>query len=102
MIDISSVAEDIGLFDTQTTKAGNILSVQLGALEYAPLLGIDLKYFLSKDFKFQNASFRAYLVEVLANNAINVAGVVELINNLFTQYNFEITPSGSTGGLVSG
>ena len=49
MIDIvSSIdGQDIGTFNTQTTRAANILSVQLGTLEYAQDLGIDLKYFFS-------------------------------------------------------
>lgn len=101
MTDIVSVTTDIGLFDSQVPKATNILSVQLGALEYAQTLGIDLKYFLSEDVRFQNASFKAYLVEVLANNGINVAGVLEAIENLFTQYTFELQPSDKDGGLVA-
>ena len=101
MIDIVSVTTDIGLFDTQTSRAANILSVQLGNLEYAQDLGIDLKYFLSEDFRFQNESFKAYLVQVLANKGINVASVVELIENLATHYTFNLTPAETEGGLVA-
>ncbi len=102
MIDITGVtAGDIGVVDTQASKAANVLSVQIGALEYAPLLGIDLKYFLSEDFRFQNASFRAYLVEILANNGINVASVRENIENLFSTYQFNLTGQESNQGLVA-
>ncbi len=59
MTDIVSIGADIGLYDSQSPRAANILSVQLGALEYAPTLGIDLAYFLQEDFRFQNESFKS-------------------------------------------
>lgn len=101
MIDIVSVGADIGLFDTQTCKAANILSVQLGALEYNPTVGIDLKYFLSEDFQFQNESFRAYLIEVLSNSGINVSSVLETIDNLFTTLSFTLSADDKTSGLIA-
>ncbi len=102
MIDIvSSIqGQDMGMFDTDTCRAANILSVQLGSLEYEPNLGIDLKYFLSEDFQFQNASFKAYLIEVLANNRINVASVLDQIEALFHVYTFNISAEDKTSGLV--
>jgi len=101
MIDITSVGTDIGLNNTDNFRAKNILSVQVGNLEYAPDLGIDLAYFLSEDFKFQNESFKAYLVQVLANNAINVASVLDTVNNLFEQYTFNLSPTEGEGGMVA-
>ena len=101
MIDIVSVGTDIGLFDTQTTRAANILSVQQGSLEYASDLGIDLKYFLSEEFRFQNDSFKAYLVQRLANYGINVASVTDTVENLFRQYTFNIPPAEVEGGMVA-
>lgn len=92
---------DIGLYDTQTSKAGNILSVQVGSLEYAPLLGIDLAYFLSEDFSFQNSSFQAYLVEVLSNNGINVTQQIALINTLFTNLNIQVGAEENNSQLVA-
>ena len=101
MTDIVSITTDIGVFDTQTCKAANILSVQLGNLEYAPLLGIDLVYFLNEDFRFQNESFKAYLVQVLANNGINVASVVDMIEDLLVRYSFNISAEETNSGLVA-
>ena len=101
MIDIVSLGDDMGIYSTQNYKAKNILSVQLGDLEYAPLLGIDLRYFLSEDFKFQNDSFKAYLIEVLANSGINVASVEEQIETLFTRFNFNLTPEETSSGMVA-
>jgi hypothetical protein len=103
MIDIVSLHDglDMGVFDTQTVRAENILSVQVLSLEYAQDLGIDLKFFLSEDFRFQNASFRSYLIEVLANRGINVASVINTVNNLFTQYTFNLTKEDSGSSLVT-
>ncbi len=101
MIDIVGFTEDLGMADTQVKKGENILSVQLGALSYAPDFGIDLKYFLSEDFKFENTSFQSYLIQVLANNGINVASLTDTVNNLFEEYNFKLTPPETSGSLIA-
>ena len=93
MIDIISTTDglDIGVYDTNTNKAANVLSVQLGALEYAPDLGIDLNYFLSEDFRFQNDSFKSYCVNILAQNGINVTEVLDVTQSLFSDFIFNFT-----------
>lgn len=103
MIDIVDFenGQDIGIYDTQVEKAKNVLSVQLRALEYAPDVGIDLRYFLTEDFKFQNESFKAYCVERLANSGINVASVFTEINALAEKYTFNISPEEVSTGLVA-
>lgn len=103
MIDIGYDAQgvDSGTFDTQTFKAANILGVQLGALEYAPDLGIDLKFFLTNDFEIQNESFEAYCIQVLAQNGVNVTGVNKVLENLFQSMIFNIAPLETTTGLIA-
>ena len=101
MIDITSIGTDLGLYDTQTERAKNILSVQVGSLEYAQDLGIDLKYFLSEDFRFQNESFKAYLIQTLANYSINVASLRESVEDLYNQYTFNLVPAETNSGLVA-
>lgn len=104
MIDIfapASAGLDAGVIDTNVARSGNILSIQLGALEYAPDLGIDLEYFLSPDFSFQNESFKAYLIQVLASYSINVATITDTVENLYRQYTFNISPSDTDGGLIA-
>lgn len=103
MIDIISTTNglDIGVYDTNTTKAANVLSVQLGALEYAPDLGIDLNYFLSEDFRFQNESFKSYCVNILAQNGINVTEVLDETQSLFSDFIFNISPQETTTGLIA-
>lgn len=92
---------DLGVYDTQAPKAKNILSIQLGSLEYAPDFGIDLKYFLSEEFRFQNDSFKAYLIERLANSSINVSSVIDTVEALYRTYTFNIEPEDGGGGLVT-
>ena len=103
MIDSGYVEQgvDLGVFDTQTFKAANILGVQLGALEYAPDLGIDLKYFLSNDFEIQNESFEAYCIQVLAQNGVNVNSVTKVLDNLMQNMTFNIAPLETSTGLLA-
>ncbi len=102
MIDIIvNTTGDIAALDTQTLRAKNILSTQLGDLVYATTLGIDLKYFLSDEFKFQNSSFKSYLIQVLASYSINVASLEDQVENLFSKYVFNLTPPESDKSLVA-
>ena len=102
MIDIVSVGTDIGLFDAQTPKAQNVFQVQLGALEYAPDFGIDLKFFLNPDLQFQNESFKAYLIQRLAEHHVNVNQVLESVQSLYMQLTFEVgdAEKSVTGGFI--
>ena len=103
MIDIvfDETNTNLKVFDTQVYRAANILSVQIDSLEYAKDLGIDLKYFLSPDFNFQNASFQAYLVQVLTAWGVNVTTVIETISQFITQFTFNVTQKKESTSLIS-
>lgn len=102
MIDIySNGTGDLETFDTQAHQAANILNTQLGSLEYAPDLGIDLEYFLSPDYKFQDASFQSYLVQVLANNGINVATIVATVQNLYQDLKINLSAEEQSSSLIA-
>ncbi len=102
MIDIIGFDEKgMQVYDTQTERAANILSVQIGALEYAPDLGIDLRYFLSENIKFQNDSFKAYLIQVLATQGINVASMVETLESLASNYTINLSRQENSTGMVA-
>jgi len=88
-------------YDTQTERAANILSVQLGALEYWPEGGIDLRYFLTESIQFQDASFRAYLIQILAGWGINVASLATDLEALFSNYVINLSPQENTTGMVA-
>jgi len=102
MIDIvSSGSDGMETYNTQTERAANILSVQLGALEYEKTIGIDLRYFLADDLRFQNESFKAYIVQVLATKGINVANLVETIEALASRFTINLTPDETSGGMIA-
>lgn len=90
MMDIIELptGEDLRLYDSEVGKAGNVLSVQLGSLSYSPDFGVDLKFFLESEFHFQNDSFKAYLVQRLAENQVNVAQVISTLETLYQKYTF--------------
>ncbi len=103
MIDISSITTglDMGISNTQAPRAANILSVQIGALEYAQELGIDLKYFLQENLRFENSSFISYLVQILASNGIDIASVQQVIQGLFMDLKINVKADDNTTALVA-
>lgn len=103
MKDIVSMTngQDLGVGDTITPKAGNLVSTQIDSLEYAPEFGVDLKFFLSSDFQFQNDSFKAYLVDRLTQNQINVNEVIEVVEALQKKYTFKVGDANKIEGLIA-
>ncbi len=79
---------DLGLSLSNVPRAANVLSVQLGELEYANSFGIDKRYFLETPVLFQNESFKMYLVQRLTEHGINVSEVAESIYTLFSKLTF--------------
>jgi len=105
MQDIVEIADgkDLGLADSPVGKAGNLLSVQIGSLEYAPEFGVDFKFFLQSQFQIQNESFKAYLVERLAFNQINVSEIFEQIESLSEKLIFFVGDAANknlNGGMI--
>lgn len=105
MIDIVATGEgsggDIRLFDAQTSKAANVLSVQLGYLEWEPDFGIDLRYFLQEGFRFQNESFKSYLIQRLSESYVNVNQVLDQFESLYEKLTFYVGDAGNnTGGFI--
>lgn len=105
MIDIIGVEAgttgDMQVYDTNIEKAKNVLSIQLGALSYLELFGIDLRYFLSSEFEFQNTSFNSYLVQVLATNGINVTSITEVTQALYNTLGIEIGSQPTSTSLIA-
>lgn len=100
--DITSLdGTDLGVEQNEAPRAANILRTQLGELAYAEDLGVDLRYFLESEFRIQNASFKAYLVQRLLEHKINVVSVVEVVNNLYASYVFDVGSSEKGEGLIA-
>ena len=101
MKDIVDYSSDLIIMDAQTSKAKNILQTQIGDLEYAPDFGIDLKFFLSEGFQFQNESFKAYLVQRLSEQNVTVASVEDVLTRFTRQFNFSVGDlEPTTGSLI--
>lgn len=104
MLDIMNPknGEDLPVANSEAPRAGNVLAVQIGDLEYAQDFGIDLAYFLESEFQIQNESFKSYCVQRLLESNINVVNVQDVVRALFTEYNFQIGSSENTsGGFVA-
>lgn len=102
MKDITSLTGgDLVLFDTQTSKAKNVLQVQVGALEYAPQFGIDLGFFLNPALQFQNESFKSYLIQRLAEHHVNVNQVIDTLSQFFSKFTFVVGDQDTeSGGFI--
>lgn len=101
MRDIIDITTDLVILDSQIGKGANVLSVQLGSLEYLPNFGIDFAYFLTDQFQFQNESFKAYILQRLAESSVDVATVTEQVEALYTQYDLNLAGTTETNpGLV--
>ena len=94
--------QDLLVLDSIVAKAGNVLSIQIGSLEYAPDFGVDLKYFLQAGLEFQNESFKAYMVQRLAESQVNVSNVEEILQNLYSTYTYYVGETQpNDGGLIA-
>jgi hypothetical protein len=103
MMDIVELneGEDMKVYDSIVSKAGNVLAVQIGALEYAQDFGVDLRFFLTTDFQLQTESFKAYLVQRLIEHQVNVAKVLDSVQTLVNKYNYLVGDTRqSNGGLI--
>ncbi len=104
MFDIISIndGDDIQIANSVVGKASNVVSVQIGSLEYAPDFGSDLKYFLDSQFRIQQSSFKAYLVQRLVANQINVTQCIQTIETLFQTLNFYVDDANNNSkGLIA-
>lgn len=104
MLDIVEAQDgkDLRIEEASAPKAGNVLMIQLGDLEYAPEFGVDKKFFLDSTLEFQNESFKAYLIQRLTEHQVNVAGVTTSIEALLQKNVFNTGSLGQKGkGLVT-
>lgn len=101
MKDITSIGEDLTVQEAAVPKAANLFQVQIAALEYAKEFGIDMRFFIDPELQFQNESFKAYLIQRLAENNINVAQVLESLNAFTLDYVFTVgADEENNGGFI--
>jgi hypothetical protein len=102
MIDIIDVTDgqDLGMLNSAIKRAENLLAVQLGDLEYAEDWGVDLNFFLSEDYAFQNESFKSYLLQRMAEESIDVSSVSELVTTFYNKLIFELSEVNDSDSLI--
>ena len=92
---------DLAVAKTVVAKAGNVLAVQLGSLEFAPTFGVDIRFFLENPVQFQNESFKSYLIERLTQHQIAVTETREVLEALDTRLTFFVDDTDDGGeGLI--
>ncbi len=102
IVEIPTDGRDLGVQNSAVPKAANVINVQLGSLEYAQAFGSDLRYFLNSEFQIQNESFKAYLIQRLTENQVNVSSVIEVIDRLFQKFIFSVDDADdNSGGLIA-
>lgn len=77
--------------DTDVYKAENILMVQLGALYYEQDFGIDLTRFIDPGVEIQLETFRAYTVDRLIANGVQVYTVQTVVDKFMAKINYTIS-----------
>lgn len=97
---IVKYGQDLSIVASDAPRAGNVLSIQLGDLEYAPTFGIDMRYFLESEFAIQTASFKAYTVQRLMESQVNVVSAISEVQTLFERINYGIGNSGTGTELI--
>ncbi len=98
---LSTDGEDLTVQQTEAPRAGNILATQIGSLEFAQTTGIDLAYFLQSEFRIQTETFKAYCVQRLLEQRVNVVNVITTVETLFTKFAFGVGSSENNGSLIA-
>lgn len=82
--------KDIQVQDWVAGKAANVLHTQIGSLEYAPTLGVDLDFFINSNFRFEKETFQVYLIQRLAESQVDVASVIEIVETFLERFQFSV------------
>lgn len=102
MIDIDKFESgDIVFKDTNIHKASNILKTQLGSLAFNESFGVDVVYFLNRDLKFQNESFKSYLLQKLSENGIVISENYMLVDKFIQHIGFGVNNQENTTSLIA-
>lgn len=79
---------DLQTSNTDVFKAENILNIQIGRLYYAENLGIDLARFIDSDVNIQPMTFRAYTIQELTRQGIQLEQVETVFRDFLTAINY--------------
>lgn len=83
--------------NTDVFKAENILNIQINSLYYAQDLGIDLVRFINSDVEIQPETFRAYTVQELTRQGIQLQTVETATNQFMSTITYKATEPNEQG-----
>lgn len=83
--------------NTDVFKAENILSIQIGTLYYAQTLGIDLARFIDSDVAIQPETFRAYTIQELTRQGVQLETVETATDNFIATITYTATEPDTEG-----
>lgn len=83
--------------NTDVFKAENILNIQINSLYYAQDLGIDLTRFINSDVEIQPETFRAYTVQELTRQGIQLQTVKTATNQFMSTITYKATEPNEQG-----
>lgn len=97
MLDIETFIDGGRVIDTDLFKAENLLSTQTGSLYYLFSFGINLSIFFTQEYNVQLDSFRAYVIDNLVQNGINLAKIASSIDKFLST--MILTIGGNKNGI---
>ena len=100
MIDVDLVDNELTITDTVVHKAVNLVNTQIEYLVYEPNFGVDLDQFFQPGVEIQTATFKAYLIDRLTANNINVIKAEETGLNLQTLIDITVKDVNSKGFMA--
>lgn len=72
----NSTLNDLDFLVSELPRAENLITTQLGDLQYQPDWGVDLAYFLDPDYTIQAEAFEAYLLQRIGFWGMNVLNFI--------------------------
>lgn len=88
---------DLQIANTDVFKAENILNIQIGTLYYAQTLGIDLARFIDPGIEIQPETFRAYTIQELTRQGVQLETVSTVIDEFITNLTYVATEPDAEG-----
>lgn len=97
MIDVDFIDNMPKFSNTIVHKAANCIVTQLESLYYAPNFGMDLKRFFDPDVEIQTETFKAYTIQQLTDNGVNVISLRDKAKTFERLFDYVVSQQTSTG-----
>lgn len=91
---------DLQMSNTDVFKAENILNIEVTTLYYAPGLGIDLGRFIDPGVQIQPETFKAYTIQQLTQQGVELESVSTAVNNFMTNIEYTVREPGEATNAI--